>query len=84
MLNTDRTEEVYEFIWNYVTRHEALPSYTQIAEAVKLTKAEVGQHIDSLRANGRIEPGTLLPTAYGDWWREHVRVPGSYLAMSQS
>jgi hypothetical protein len=45
MLNTDRTEEVYEFIWKYVTEHEALPATEQIADAVKLTKADVGQPI---------------------------------------
>ena len=84
MMNVDRTEQIYEFIWRYVTQYVALPSDPQIANALGLPKEAVGGPIDSLRAAGRIEPGTLLPTEYGAWWREPVRVPGSYLAMRQS
>jgi hypothetical protein len=76
MLNANRTEQVYEFIWCYVTQHEALASDQQITVVLGLPKEAVGGHIDSLRATGRIEDGTLLPMAYGAWWREHVRVRG--------
>jgi len=84
MYKLDRTEDVYQFIWRYVTQHEALPTFQQIGEGLKLPKEEVGYCVRNLRETERIEAGTLLPTAYGAWWREHVRVPGSYLAERQS
>ena len=84
MLNVESTTRVYQFILHYITQHEALPTYTQIALAVVLTKPEVGQCIDHLRGAGRIEPGTLLPTTYSAWWREHMRKNWSYEGMRQS
>jgi hypothetical protein len=38
MFTKDRIEEVYEFIWNYVTEREALPSYQQVVDGLVMPK----------------------------------------------
>ena len=84
MLKTDRTEQVYEFIWNYVTERKALPAIEQIAEALDLPKDEIGWCVQVLRYEGRIERRILLPTPCCEWWTEHMRARWSYQAMRQS
>ena len=73
MLKTDHTEQVYAFIWRYVTTKEALPFQDQIADALDISREEVSGCVYILRRQGRISPTTLLPIAYDTWWRETVR-----------
>ncbi|MEO8395454.1 MAG: hypothetical protein ABI700_20845 [Chloroflexota bacterium] len=84
MFTTDRSEEVYQYLWTYVTEHEALPSYAQIAHALAMTKHEISWCVQALREAKRLEQTILLPTAYCAWWREHVRSTWSYKALRES
>ncbi|MEO8393413.1 MAG: hypothetical protein ABI700_10520, partial [Chloroflexota bacterium] len=84
MFTTDRSEEVYQCIWNYVTEREALPTNAQIAHALDMPKYEISGCVRVLRDAKRIEPTILLPTAYCAWWREHVRANWSYKALRAS
>ena len=70
---SEQAEQVYKFIWQYVTENEALPSQQQIAAALGFNKSEVSRAVSNLREIQQIEPRTLLPTAYGAWWRENLR-----------
>ncbi len=74
----EQAEQVYNFIWQYVTEKEALPSQYQIALALLLTKNQVSQAVSNLRSIQQIEPRTLLPTAYGSWWRDNLRARWVY------
>ncbi|MEO8391932.1 MAG: hypothetical protein ABI700_02975 [Chloroflexota bacterium] len=38
MFKTNSSEEVYLFIWNYVTEHEALPDYDHIRTTLDMPK----------------------------------------------
>ncbi|MEO8394245.1 MAG: hypothetical protein ABI700_14740 [Chloroflexota bacterium] len=73
MVNLDRSEEVYQCIWNYVTECSALPTDAQIAEALRIPNDDVGNYVRTLRAANRIEPTLLLPTEYSAWWRVYGR-----------
>ena len=84
MLNMDQTEEVYQFIWRYVTQHEALPSYTQIGEAVTSLSRKSANTSTACAALVGLNPVHSCRRLTATWWREHVRVPGSYLAERQS
>lgn len=59
----DLEEEVYNYIWQYVTENEALPSQQAVGEALGLTIREVAAAIAALRAEGRIEQRGVLPHA---------------------
>ena len=80
----DLAEEVYEYIWRYVTENEALPSQQAVGEALGLSRGEMIAAIAALRAQGRIEQRGILPTAYRAWWREYVRARWSYKALRSS
>ncbi len=73
MLSSNCTEPVYQFIWEYVTTNERLPSRQQIADGLGLDKEQVSACVYGLRQQGRLSATTLLPTAYTAWWRENVR-----------
>jgi predicted transcriptional regulator len=70
---SEQSEQVYRFMWQYVTAHEELPSQQQIAAALGFNKSEVSRSVSNLRESQQIEPRTLLPTAYHAWWRENLR-----------
>ena len=56
-------ERVYEYIWNYVTENEALPSHEMIVEATGLTPFAVTHAAAMLRKQGRLVGRVFLPTA---------------------
>ena len=74
----DWAEEVYNYIWQYVTENEALPSQQAVGKALELSRSEMAEAIAALRAQGRIEQRGVLPTAYRQWWRDYVRARWSY------
>lgn len=77
-------DDVYDYIWNYVTEHEALPSRQMIADTLGIDPRTVTAAIEILRRQGRVEGRYILPTAYHDWWKEHVRARWSYRALRSS
>lgn len=70
---TENAEVIYDFIWNYVTAHEALPTLRDIADQLHVGRDYLWVCIDHLRESGLLDKTTLKPTAYDAWWRENAR-----------
>jgi hypothetical protein len=65
MLKMDQTEQVYEFIWNYVTERKTLSAIEQIAEALDLPKVEIEWCVQVLRYEGWVERRILADGLWG-------------------
>lgn len=68
----EQAEQVYQFIWNYLTQFEELPSQQQIAYRLGFSRGEVSRAVALLRQDQKIEPRILMPTAYRAWWRDNL------------
>ncbi len=84
MLEANTVEQVYDYICQYVTEDQTLPSCAMVAEALGLDERDVSDCVNCLRQQGRIASITLLPTVYAERWREYVRDHWSYKAMRLS
>ncbi len=54
MLSSNCAEPVYQFIWEYITTNEMLPSRQQIADGLALDKEQVSACVYGLRQQGRL------------------------------
>ncbi len=60
MLSSNCAEPVYQFIWEYVTTNEMLPSRQQIADGLALDKEQVSACVYGLRQQGRLRRGSRV------------------------
>jgi hypothetical protein len=63
-------ERVYKAIYDHLRQTHDLPTYGRLAHALRMHKDDVKTCIEKLREAQRIERNTLLPTDFGERWRE--------------
>ncbi len=63
-------DRVYEAIYTHLKRTHNLPNTRQLIRALRMNREDIKECITKLRQQERIEPYTLLPTDFGQRWRE--------------
>jgi hypothetical protein len=78
MANVEEAIKIYNFIWQYATEHDELPSLHLLMSELDYSPVQVLDCIDVLREAKYISPTTLKPTAYDAWRNENVQNPTGF------